>query len=192
MEREDKAKVVTSDWGAEFVQFLAALAVLSRSIWKKRSNSTYSSKKTQAKQLARQGIEQILPPKQTRRPLPCLLSPSFFYGSRVHDFIQILFKRNSLLHLILANEWTRQKITLINCSKYQCLGIIWVMVKLGDGPSTRRSSTGMWQPADPDLVQLWSWSFCGGSHLWHRQGPLRPLEAWIILLQSLREAAANI
>ena len=31
------------------------------------------------KQQARQGIEQILPPKQTRRPLPLLLSPSFFY-----------------------------------------------------------------------------------------------------------------
>ena len=29
MEREGKAKVVTSDWGAEFVQFLAALAVVS-------------------------------------------------------------------------------------------------------------------------------------------------------------------
>ena len=28
MELEDKAKVVASDWGTEFVQFLAALAVL--------------------------------------------------------------------------------------------------------------------------------------------------------------------
>ena len=28
MELEDKAKVVASVWGAEFVQFLAALAVL--------------------------------------------------------------------------------------------------------------------------------------------------------------------
>ena len=28
MEWEDKAKVVTSDWGADFVQFLAALAIL--------------------------------------------------------------------------------------------------------------------------------------------------------------------
>ena len=36
---EDKAKVVTSVWGAEFVQFLAALAV-----WKNRMNSTYSLK----------------------------------------------------------------------------------------------------------------------------------------------------
>ena len=44
--------------GAEFVQFLAALAVLHESIWKKRLNSSYSSKSTEAKQLARQEIEQ--------------------------------------------------------------------------------------------------------------------------------------
>ena len=35
-----------------------------------------------AKQLERQGIEQILSPKQTRRPLPSLLILSFFYGLR--------------------------------------------------------------------------------------------------------------
>ena len=44
METEGKAKVVALVWGAKFVQFLAALAVLSRSIWKKRLNSTVSSK----------------------------------------------------------------------------------------------------------------------------------------------------
>ena len=32
IELEDKAKVVASVWGAKFVQFLAALAVLPRSI----------------------------------------------------------------------------------------------------------------------------------------------------------------
>ena len=42
-------------------------------------NLTVSSKSTKAKQLAPQGIEQNLPPKQMRRPLPLLLSPSFFY-----------------------------------------------------------------------------------------------------------------
>ena len=42
--------------------------------------SSVSFKTTEAKQLARQGIEHILPPKQTRRLLPCLLIPSFFYG----------------------------------------------------------------------------------------------------------------
>ena len=44
MELEDKAKVVASVWGAECVQFLSPLAVLPRLIWKKRMNSTVSSK----------------------------------------------------------------------------------------------------------------------------------------------------
>ena len=38
MEREAKAKVVAPVWGAEFIQFLGALAVFPRSIWKKRLN----------------------------------------------------------------------------------------------------------------------------------------------------------
>ena len=41
METEAKAKVVSSVWGAAFIKFLAALAVLPRSIWKKRLNSSY-------------------------------------------------------------------------------------------------------------------------------------------------------
>ena len=82
MGTEAKAKFVASDcdWGAIFVQFFAALAVLPQSIWKKWLNSSYSSKKTKAKQLAQQEIEQIPPPNQTRRPLPWLLSPTFFYA----------------------------------------------------------------------------------------------------------------
>ena len=42
MEREAKAKVVGSVWGADFVQFLAALDVLPRSIWRNRMNLTVS------------------------------------------------------------------------------------------------------------------------------------------------------
>ena len=42
MAREAKATVVASVWGADFVQFLAALVVLPRSVWKKRLNSPYS------------------------------------------------------------------------------------------------------------------------------------------------------
>ena len=49
METEAKAKVVASVWGAEFINFLAKLAVLPRFIWKKRLNSSYSSKSTEAK-----------------------------------------------------------------------------------------------------------------------------------------------
>ena len=33
---EEKAKIVAAVWGAKFVQFLAALAVLPRSIWKNK------------------------------------------------------------------------------------------------------------------------------------------------------------
>ena len=59
---EEKAKVVASVWGEEFIQFLAALAVLPRTILNNRMNCTrmnscYSSKLSQAKQLAQQGIE---------------------------------------------------------------------------------------------------------------------------------------
>ncbi len=48
MEREAKTKVVTSVCGADFVQFLAALSVLPRSIWKNMMNSTVSSKPAEA------------------------------------------------------------------------------------------------------------------------------------------------
>ena len=51
METEAKAKVVASVWGAKFILFLAALAVLTLSICKNRMNSTFSSKSTEAKQL---------------------------------------------------------------------------------------------------------------------------------------------
>ena len=41
MELEAKAKVVSSVWGEIFVQYLAALAVSPRSIWKNRMNLTF-------------------------------------------------------------------------------------------------------------------------------------------------------
>ena len=50
---------------------------------KNMMNSTVSSKSTEAKQLAQQGIEQNLPPKQTRRPLPWLQFKSFFYARKI-------------------------------------------------------------------------------------------------------------
>ena len=49
IELEDKAKVVAS------YRILAALSVLPRSFWNKPLNSTVSFKKTESKQLARQG-----------------------------------------------------------------------------------------------------------------------------------------
>ena len=44
IELEDKVKVVAAVWGAKFVEFLAALAVLPLAIWKNRMNSTFSFK----------------------------------------------------------------------------------------------------------------------------------------------------
>ena len=44
MGTEAKAKVAASIWGAKVVQFLAALAVLPGSIWKKMFNSIVSYK----------------------------------------------------------------------------------------------------------------------------------------------------
>ena len=41
---EEKAKVVTSVWEAEFIKFLAALAILPRTIFKIRMNSSFSFK----------------------------------------------------------------------------------------------------------------------------------------------------
>ena len=57
METEAKAKVVASVWVAEFIKFFAALAVLPQSVWKNKMNITFSSKLTETKQLARQGME---------------------------------------------------------------------------------------------------------------------------------------
>ena len=79
MEREANAKVVASVWGAEFVQFFAALAVLPWSILKKRSKSSYFSKLAEAKQLARQGNEQILPPN---------IILYFFYAAEGHGVMK--------------------------------------------------------------------------------------------------------
>ena len=42
MKTEEKVKVVASVWGEEFINFLAALAVLPRTILKNRLNSSFS------------------------------------------------------------------------------------------------------------------------------------------------------
>ena len=61
MKREAKAKV--SVWGGKICSLSCrANYFASLSIWKNSMNSTVSSKSTAAKQLARQEIEQVLPP----------------------------------------------------------------------------------------------------------------------------------
>ena len=66
---EEKAKVVAAVLGAEFIKFLAALAILPRTILKNRMNSFfyfksswcnsshYSNRPVQNSYIARQGIE---------------------------------------------------------------------------------------------------------------------------------------
>ena len=49
MYTEAKAKVVASIWGAEFIQFLAALDILPQTIWKNGLNSSFYFKSTEAK-----------------------------------------------------------------------------------------------------------------------------------------------
>ena len=71
-----KVKIVESLWGTEFL-------ILPRLIWKNRMNSSYSSKLIEAKQLTKQRIEQILSPKQTRRPLPSLSVPFFLLCGKI-------------------------------------------------------------------------------------------------------------
>ena len=94
---EENVKVVASVWGGEyFIQFLAALGILSGTIFDNRMNSSFSSipswcnssyhsKSSQAKQLqlCDEEFNKFCPPppKQKRRPLPFLLSLSFLYES---------------------------------------------------------------------------------------------------------------
>ena len=104
-------RLIASVWGAKFMQFLTAIAVLPRSIRRNRINSTISTKPTEAKQLVWQGIEQNLPPKQTRRPWPLLLSILllWYYSNCTRTvtmfFISIFVRRD--LHL-LESEFGRR------------------------------------------------------------------------------------
>ena len=79
---EEKAKVVTSmGGGEEFIQFLAALAVLPRTILKNRMTSSFLSNHPGAIQhiIQNRPRQNSQRGKQKRRPLPFLLFLSFFY-----------------------------------------------------------------------------------------------------------------
>ena len=104
--------------GADFVQFLAVLAVLPKWIWKKRLNLYYSSKLTEAKQLAWQGSEQNLSPKQIRRPLLLLPYPSFFYGRAYVDLVDIRTARKT--HIRSAAARVILRVNWISNFLYQC------------------------------------------------------------------------
>ena len=92
IELEDKAKVVASVWGKNLLNSLPpSLFCLGRF---ERNGRIVSVELTETIEFnrffqidlgktasARQGIEQMLPPKQTRRPLPRPLILSFFYDT---------------------------------------------------------------------------------------------------------------
>ena len=100
MEREANAKVVSSFWGGRIDSIPCRPSCSPQLIWKNWMNSTVYSKPTEAKRLAQQRIEQNLPPKQTRRPLSLLLSPSFFYASCTRTGLQLVIF-NVILNIIL-------------------------------------------------------------------------------------------
>ena len=76
---EEKAKVVASVWGEECIQFLTALAILPRTIMKNRLNSSFFSNHPGAIHPIIQIVQCKTASTARRRPLPFLLSLSFFY-----------------------------------------------------------------------------------------------------------------
>ena len=93
--RRIKTKVVAAVWGEDFVKFLSALTILPRTIFKNRINSSSSFKSSWCNsshnsnrpvQNSKCGKEfnKLFPPNRSdERPLPLLLSLSFFYGKDI-------------------------------------------------------------------------------------------------------------
>ena len=118
MEREAKAKVVTSVWGAEFVKLLAPLAVLPRSLWKNEMNSAVSSKSTEAKQQAWQGIEQNLPPPNGRDDL-CLYFSLHPSSSMIKPLFQSTFYIS--IYLLLCILLCKDYLSIMCCTLIECI-----------------------------------------------------------------------
>ena len=80
MHKEAKAKVVASVWRAKFIQFLTSLAVLPRSIWKKRMNSIDRVKiaSGQSEKNAAYNTREINFNPNPPDPLPLLLPPDLY------------------------------------------------------------------------------------------------------------------
>ena len=81
LRERSKGKDCCDSLRGRFCSIPCAQYVLSRSIWKNRMNSTVSSKLTEAKQLARQGIEQKSAAQTDATTFAfASLSQSFFYA----------------------------------------------------------------------------------------------------------------
>ena len=142
--------------------------------WKKRLNSSFSSKQTEAKQIAWQEIEQILPTKPTRRPLPLLLSPSFFYEGNKH-FKIVFFLQNKAGRT--RCNWFFWKVSNINLKvtltrymaelKWSTLNRIVqsesdASFGISTGASRRTKSTPSGSGSLSQVVVL-AWTFCGST-----------------------------
>ena len=81
MEREAKAKVVASVWGADFVQFPCRASCFASVDLEETVEFIlfFQIDRCKIASAARNLTKSV--PKQMRRPLPLLLSPSFFYGT---------------------------------------------------------------------------------------------------------------
>ena len=84
-------------------------------------NSFYSSNHPGAKQLALNWIESILPPKQQRRPLPSLLSLSFFYA-----LFTATVRQNAVCH---TKEYNPNQCGSCGPSTYHCFTLTKIILK---------------------------------------------------------------
>ena len=86
-----------------FLSILLQFILFFISSW---GNSSFSSNRLGAKLQARQRNESILSPKQQRRPLPSLLSLSFFYGTWSHSLHRCLISKKNLYKFSLEYVYT--------------------------------------------------------------------------------------
>ena len=93
-------------------------------------NPSFSSKTTEAKQIAWQGIKKILSPIQTRRHLPLLLSPSFFIWFTLSDII-IISCPCPLQPVYLVDQMGDSLVVCLGCLS-SCLGYLLLGVSSPD------------------------------------------------------------
>ena len=126
METEAKAKVVSSVWGADFIQFLAALTIFPRSIWKNRRISTFSSKSTERKtaSAARNCINSAPQTETTTFAFAsvCILLLWLYVCIMGRNYKTLVYCSTNVVSKIQANEWKRkfveEKKIYINCQKF--------------------------------------------------------------------------
>ena len=104
--------------GQNLLKILAPLAVLPRSLWKNEMNSTVSSKSTEAKQQAWQGIEQNLPPPNGRDDL-CLYFSLHPSSSMIKPLFQSTFYIS--IYLLLCILHCKDYLSIMCCTLIECI-----------------------------------------------------------------------